>query len=258
MVGRLAAGSRSAYPAPRAGEGGGAWRRPISGKAFRRRVLSRSAVRTGDPGRRRRGALSRSRHLLALAAHAQAAGAGSSSHLRHRYRQQQGPPLRVPPVLPPGRRVWALREARTVGLAAWPETRVLGGRIEFELGVLKSLKHTVRAVSKADPASPTRARDRGLRRRPAFGDGTRRGRVTVGFLRVEDRVPVPAPSATPGRGGELSLKGSRPRVCSGRGGRGLWPPGPRALGSSLAPYCPAPLDRSCGFTAAVGASDNGA
>lgn len=64
------------------------------------RVLSLQAGRTGENQGEvvAAGALSRNRHLLALTAHAQAAGAGSSSHLQHR-RWQQGPPLRVPPVL---------------------------------------------------------------------------------------------------------------------------------------------------------------
>lgn len=157
--------------------------------------LSLPAVRTGDPGRRRRGALSRSRHLLALPAHAP--GGGRWLVLPSAAPAPAAGPAsaRPSPVLPPGRRVWAPREARAVGLAAWPETRVLGGGIEFEHGVLKSLKHTYAPFPTWTPP-----RDHGPRLRPAFGDGVRRGCLTGagGFLRVKDRVPAPAPSTTPG------------------------------------------------------------
>lgn len=57
--------------------------------------------------------------------------------------------------------------------------------------------------------------------------------------RVKHRVPVPAPSTTPGIGGKLSCFG-KPAFCVQQPGLGC-SLSPRALGSSLAPCRPAPL-----------------
>lgn len=157
--------------------------------------------------------------------------------------RQQGPPLRVPPVLPPGAPVWGLREARTVheagSLARSPRPELSVAEPSLNL-VLSQFK--IQCPCELAGWTPASA----LPGNRLVGWGEERG--------PEGGIParVPARSTTPGFG-------SRPRAAQ-QSGRGLWPPGPRALGSSLASRCPAPLDRLCGFTAAAGAggSDNGA
>lgn len=56
---------------------------------------------------------------------------------------------------------------------------------------------------------------------------------------VKHRVPVPAPSTAPGVGGKLLLREAS-LLCAAAGA-GAVASQSRALGSSLAPGCPAPL-----------------
>lgn len=170
----------------------------------------------------RRGALSRSRHLLALAAHAPAAGAGSPSHLQHR--QPAARPASARPSRPSSwAPVWGLREARTVheagGLARSPRPELSVAEPSLNL-VLSQFK--IQCPCELAGWTPASA----LPGNRLVGWGEER--------EPEGGIParVPARSTTPGFG-------SRPRAAQ-QSGRGLWPPGPRALGSSLAPRCPAP------------------
>lgn len=202
-------------------------------------ALSREDGRTRA---RRRGALSRSRHLLALAAHAPAAGAGSPSHLQHR--QPAAGPASARPSRPSSwAPVWGLREAGTGhgagGLARSP--RPERSVAEPSLSLVQS-QFKIQCPCELSPRWTSALSGNRLR---GWGGGTERG----------PGGGIPARVCL--------LHHSRvwkPPACSAAAGAGAVASWSQSSSSSLAPRCPAPLDRLCGFTAAAGAggSDNGA
>lgn len=177
----------------------------------------------GTSARRWRGALSRSRHLLALAAHAPAAGAGSPSHLQHR--QPAAGPASARPSRPSSwAPVWALREARTVheagGLARSPRPELSVAEPSLNLVLSQSKIQCPCELAGWTPAST-------LPGNRLLGWGEERG--------PEGGIPARVPPAPPLPG----LEAARVQRSSRGGGCGLLVP---ELSAPLwCPVAPPPL-----------------
>lgn len=237
--------SRAGRRAPRCLRGGprGSGRRATpSGISEHLPASNREGRRSGA---RRRGAQTRSGHLLALAAHAPAAGAGSACYPPHRH-PQQGPPPRAAGVGTTGS---PYRRCRSVAPNPRPECSV-----SESSSSLVSVKFKRQCTSRlgVDPAPPSRGTT-------AFADappGSRLWGWGAGGLPDPVRTrfqPRPRCRALP-HSGDRKLP-----VCGSRGGGcGLRVPELRA--PLWRPAAPPPLGRWCGFAAAAGAGggDNGA